>query len=79
MEMSDQLNVPELAWRKISLPLPAFQPRTVKCIVKSGKEFLKGEKKLNMKEEVAYKTMLRRSSKGLFIHVGGHTHNVKQF
>jgi len=77
MEMRDHLKVPELAWRKISLPLPGFQPRTVQRIVKSGTEFLR-KKKLNMKEEVAYKTMLRRNSKALFIHVGGYTHNVKR-
>ena len=45
MEMSDQLNVPELASRKISLPLPRFQPRTVQGIAKSGTE---------LKKKVAY-------------------------
>lgn len=80
MEMSDQLNVPELVWRKISLPLPGFQPRIVRSIPKSGMEFLsqKKKKKLNVKEEVAYKTMLRRNGKALFIHVGGYSNNVKR-
>jgi hypothetical protein len=43
-------------------------------------EFLsqKKKKKLNVKEEVAYKTMLRRNGKALFIHVGGYSNNVKR-
>jgi hypothetical protein len=77
MEMSDQLNVPEVAWRKISLPLPGFQPRTVERVAKSGTEFLR-KKKLNIKEEAANRTMLRRNSKAMFINVGGYTHNVQR-
>jgi len=50
MEMSDQLNVPELAWRKISLLLPGFQPRTVQGIAKSGTEFLRKKKQVHMKD-----------------------------
>jgi len=39
MEVSDQLNVPELAWRNISLPLPGFQPRTVQGIATTERNF----------------------------------------